>query len=271
MQAAKRGPRYDRVDARDLPLVTIDPPGSRDLDQAVHVAACTADSLTVYYAIADVAAFVDAGDPVDVEAWDRGVSRYSPDRVTPLHPQELSEGAASLLPGQDRPAVLWTLQVDAAGELTSTRVERALVRSRAQLTYTDAQTAVDAGKDEAMGRLARLGRLRAERQWVRGGISLELPDQEVHRNEDGTYVLTYRAPLPVEEWNAQVSLLTGQAAGLMMIDAGIGVLRTLPAPDPDTIEQLRRRAGRWACRGHPRCPMRTSFAPWIPTTARRRQ
>ncbi len=242
--AAARGPRHDRTDATDIPLVTIDPPGSRDLDQAVHIGDGSRGGLRVRYAIADVAAFVEPGDPVDVEAWDRGVSRYSPDLVTPLHPEALSADAASLLPGVDRPALLWTLDVDDSGQLTSSHVERALVRSRAQLTYQEAQAAVDAGTDPMLQRLSLLGRLRAEREWVRGGISLELPDQEVVHTAPGGYGLAFRAPLPVEGWNAQVSLLTGIAAGQMMVQANVGVLRTLPAPGEDTIHGLRRRA--WA-------------------------
>lgn len=241
--AAARGPAHDRRDATGLPFVTIDPPGSKDLDQAVHVAPAPGGGMQVSYAIADVAAFVKPGDPVDVEAWSRGVSRYSPDRVTPLHPRELSEGAASLLPGVDRPAVLWTLTLDGLGELTDTHVERALVRSREQLDYATAQARIDTGGDEVLTELARVGRLRTEREWVRGGVSLELPDQEVTA-DDGGYDLRFRAPLPVEGWNAQLSLLTGHAAALLMVEAGIGILRTLPPPDADTVEGLRRRA--WA-------------------------
>lgn len=155
----------------------------------------------------------------------------------------LSEDAASLVPGRERPAVLWTLTVDRTGALIDTAVRRATVRSRAQLTYVEAQRHIDRGSDEMLVRLSRLGRLRAEREWVRGGVSLELPDQEVVLDDDG-FSLRYRAPLPIEAWNAQVSLLTGHAAGLLMVTAGVGVLRTLPAPDPDTLEGLRRRA--WA-------------------------
>ena len=262
--AAERGPTDDpahpREDRTDLDLVTIDPPGSMDLDQAVHVADGAAGSLVVSYAIADVAAFLEPGDAIDAEAWDRGVSRYSPDLVTPLHPRELSEEAASLLPAVDRPAILWTLTVDDTGELTDTQVSRAMVRSRAKLTYAEAQTAIDDGSDDMLARLSRLGRLRAEREWVRGGISLELPDQEIH-TDDGTYHLRFRAPLPVEGWNAQVSLLTGIAAGQMMLDAGIGILRTLPSPEPHTIDALRKRA--WAL-GLP-WPVEVSYADFVRT------
>ena len=103
--AAVRGPRHDRVDATDLPLVTIDPPGSRDLDQAVHVAA-EGRGFVVSYAIADVAAFVSPGDPVDVEANRRGETLYGAEGKVPLHPPAISEDAASLLPDRVRPALL---------------------------------------------------------------------------------------------------------------------------------------------------------------------
>ena len=68
---------------------------------------------SISYAIADVAAFVVAGGPIDLEAHRRGMTLYAPDRRTPLHPLVLSEGAASLLPDQVRPALLWTLTLDA--------------------------------------------------------------------------------------------------------------------------------------------------------------
>src|SRR3954464_11546919 len=120
----------------DVPFVTIDPPGSRDLDQALHIERA-GDGHRVRYAIADVGAFVAPGAPVDREAQGRGVTVYAPDRKAPLHPPVLSEGAASLLPGEWRPAVVWTLDLDATGELTGTAVDRATVRSVGQHTYAD--------------------------------------------------------------------------------------------------------------------------------------
>lgn len=247
LQAAEatvgRGPTGAHADRTDLPLVTIDPPGSMDLDQAVHVARRDG-GFRVSYAIADVAAWVQPDDPIDTEAWERGVSRYSPDLVTPLHPTLLSEGAASLLPDRDRPAVLWEVDLDADGEVRRASATRATVRSRAQLTYAEAQRAVDDGRDPMLVALSQVGRLRAEREWVRGGVSLELPDQEVHLDDDGVARLVHRAPLPIEGWNAQVSLLTGIVAGTAMAEAGVGVLRTLPAPGEEVVDGLRQRA--WA-------------------------
>ena len=107
-------PPWPELDATDVPLVTLDPVGSRDLDQAVHLAR-RGDGYRVSYAIADVGAFVALGSRLDAEARRRGQTLYSPDRRTPLHPPVLSEGAASLLADQLRPAVLWTIDVDADG------------------------------------------------------------------------------------------------------------------------------------------------------------
>ena len=129
-QQAARSPRMPDLDRTDIPFVTIDPAESMDLDQALHVER-DGDGYVVHYAIADVAAFVSPGDPVDEEANRRGETLYGADSKVPLHPKVLSEDAASLLPDQDRPALLWTLKVDAEGEGTDVDVVRARVRSRA--------------------------------------------------------------------------------------------------------------------------------------------
>jgi exoribonuclease R len=245
-EAARRAVSADRRDRRDLDLVTIDPPGSRDLDQALHVEQ-RGDGHRVHYAIADVAAFVDPGDPVDREAWLRVVTRYSPDHRAPLHPEPLSERAASLLPDGDRPALLWTIDLDGAGEVTDQRVERALVRSRAQLTYADAQQRVDTppeagmniASDASLLALRTVGERRAALQRARGGISLHLPSQDVIEGPEG-YDLVFDAPRPVERWNEQLSLLTGMVAAELMLDCGVGLLRTLPLPDHHVLVALGR-------------------------------
>ncbi len=241
-ECAQREVANDRQDRRDIDFVTIDPPGSLDLDQAVHVAS-SGNGYIVRYAIADVAAFVTPSSILDAELHRRGMTVYGPDTKTPLHPKVLSEGAASLLPGEDRPAVLWTIGLDSSGEIVSTAVARALVRSRARLTYGEAQTALDAGTaPESLALLADVGRLRQERERERGGVSLDVPEQEVAQRSDGSFTLEYRRTLPVEGWNAQISLLTGIVAASLMREAGVGIFRTLPQADPRDVARLRRTA-----------------------------
>jgi VacB/RNase II family 3'-5' exoribonuclease len=240
-EAAAKNPRLPELDRTDIPFVTIDPPESMDLDQALHLQR-DGNGYLVHYAIADVAAFVEPGSPVDVEANKRGETLYGADSKIPLHPKVLSEGAASLLPEEVRPALLWTIRVDQSGEGTDVDVERALVKSRAKLSYEGVQRDLDAGTaDEMFVLLREVGELRKRREAARGGISLPLPEQEI--NIDGeTWSLEFRQMLPVEEWNAQISLLTGMAAASMMVYAQVGVLRTLPPPSARDVQRLHRTA-----------------------------
>lgn len=224
------GRARDRV---DLPFVTIDPPGSRDLDQALHIERRDGGH-RVRYAIADLGGFVVRGGALDHATHHRAVTVYAPDENAPLHPRVLSEGAASLLPGEWRPAVLWTLDLDGDGALTSTHVARAEVRSAALHTYEDAPADVAALLREVGER-----RLALERE--RGGVRLAVPDQEVVA-QDGSWTVRYRVPLPIEDHNAQISLLTGMAAAALMLRAGTGILRTQAEPDPRAIERLRHQA-----------------------------
>ena len=265
-RAAERAivsPRLPQLDRTDLALVTIDPPGSRDLDQAVHIRRDNHD-FVVSYAIADVGAFVSPGDPLDLESHRRGLTLYAPDERTLLYPGTMSEGGASLLPNETRPALLWTIRLTDQGRMRSADVARAMVRSRAQLTYRQAQDAIDAeqtsadqtradqpaasnaslGGPEALQTLQLLkavGRLREQRERQRGGVSLDLPEQEVSLGPDG-WRLDFRAPLPVEGWNAQISLLTGMAAAHIQLYGQVGILRTLPPADHDAIRRLHQTA-----------------------------
>lgn len=241
-EEAARAPRLPAYDVTDLAFLTIDPPGSTDLDQAMHIERRKGGGYRVRYAIADVAAFVRPNGPIDREAHVRGETFYSPDTRTPLHPPVLSEGAASLLPDRVRPALLWTVDLDADGEDRRVDVRRALVRSRDRLDYAGVQQLVDSGRaDERLDLLAEVGKLRKEIEADRGGVSLPIPEQEVEE-VDGTFRLSYRVTLPVEAWNEQISLLTGMAAADLMLHGEVGVLRTLPNAPEDSVRVLRRSA-----------------------------
>ena len=239
--AAAGNPRLPNEDRTDIEFVTIDPPDAMDLDQAMFVER-NGGGYRVHYAIADVAAFVTAGDAIDLETHRRGETLYGADAKIPLHPKALSEDAASLLPDQVRPALLWTLELDASGEGLKVDVRRARIRSRAKLDYAGVQQQIDDGTAGPMWAVLReIGELRKQREQRRGGVSLPLPEQEI-RVEDGRWTLEFRARHPVEDWNEQISLLTGMAAAHLMVEHGVGLLRTLPEADPRDLARLHRTA-----------------------------
>ncbi len=239
-EAAAATPPAPGRDATGIPFVTIDPAGSTDLDQAMHLQRCDG-GYRVHYAIADVASFVAPGGALDSETRRRGLTLYSPDIRTPLHPTVMSEGSASLLPGQDRPAVLWTITLDEQGEPVTVGLERALVRSVAKLDYAGVQADSGAGTlHPSIELLAQIGKLRQQAARRRHAINLDLPDAEVVQTSRGRWTLTRRSVSEVEKYNAEISLLTGMCAAGIMLRGKVGLLRTLPPPDQRQIAALRR-------------------------------
>lgn len=229
---------HPTVDATHIDFVTIDPEGSMDLDQAVFIER-RSNGYRVHYAIADVPGFVVAGGALDAEVRMRALTLYSPDRKVPLHPPVLSEDFASLLPDTLRPALVWRIDLDEQAALVDAEVTRCLIRSRAKLSYVGVQKSLDDGSADAPLQLLReVGELLQAQERQRGGVSLPGMEQEVVSDSQG-YRLEMRTPLPVEGWNAQISLLTGRAAARIMLQAGVGILRTMPAPSAEDIDRVK--------------------------------
>ena len=143
----------DRVELRDVPLVTIDGEDARDFDDAVF-AEPDGDGWRLLVAIADVAWYVRPNDPIDKEARKRGNSVYLPDRVLPMLPEALSNGVCSLRPKEPRACLAIEMRITADGTLTRYSVMRGLMRSAARLTYTQVQAAMDGHYDDDTGPLA---------------------------------------------------------------------------------------------------------------------
>lgn len=222
-------------DLTEVAFVTIDPPGSMDLDQAMHLER-TGDGFRVRYAIADLGGVFEMGGAIDTEARRRGQTIYLPDGRVPLHPVELSEGALSLLPDQVRRAVVWTLDVNPDGAVDDIAVERALVRSVARLDYGSVQADADAGRlHPSIEVLPDFGRLRRQARLVCGAIDLALPSQQVVRAGDA-WTIRIEPRTEVDRWNAEVSLLAGMAAAQVMLRGNVGLLRNLPSPSQDEVD-----------------------------------
>ncbi len=237
-RAAARKPS-DHVDRTDVPFVTLDPATSTDLDQAFAIER-SGNDLLLRYAIADVAWFVEDGDPLDVEAWVRGQTLYLPDGKSSLYPPLLSEGAASLLPDVDRPAVIFTVRVATDGTTSLNGAERALIRSRAKLAY-------DSVRDQDLpGEFAELSSRIEQADRLRGAARVDPPEQEVVDLGEGRYQLSFRPRLVSEDRNAALSLAANLAIAKALVTHRTGLFRVMPEPTRRAVKRLRHTAKAFA-------------------------
>jgi exoribonuclease R len=232
---AARRPLSDHVDRMDVPFVTLDPLSSTDLDQAFWIEPSGSD-LVLHYPIADVGWFVAEGGPVDTEAWERGETIYMPDTRISLYPSVLCEGAASLLPDGNRPAIILTVRVSGDGAATLDMAERAIVRSRAKLGYTTVRA-----EDLPTG-FAELARRIEAAELARGASRVDPPQQEVIERPDGCFDLEFRPMSEAEQANAGLSLAANLAVADALYSHGTGLFRVMPEPDKRSVRRLRHSA-----------------------------
>ncbi|NBS75914.1 MAG: ribonuclease R [Betaproteobacteria bacterium] len=130
----------NRVDLRDIPLVTIDGEDARDFDDAVYCEPATfgkQKGWRLLVAIADVSYYVDTGSPIDIDAYERATSVYFPRRVIPMLPEKLSNGLCSLNPLVDRLCMVCDMLIDEDGQVFAYQFYQAVMHSHARFTYTD--------------------------------------------------------------------------------------------------------------------------------------
>jgi exoribonuclease R len=233
-EAARRPPDGTYADRTAERFVTLDPATSTDLDQAFTIDRDSED-LLLHYAIADVGFFVTPGDPIDLEAWRRGVTVFLPGRRARLYPPVLSEAAASLLPEGPRPSVVFTVRIRPDGDARLDGVERALIHSRAKLGYETVAT------EELPAGFAELARRIERAEERRDASRVEFPEQQLSRTDDG-WVLRFRPRTESEDRNAALSLATNLAVADALHAVGTGLFRVMPAPDERAIRRLRHSA-----------------------------
>ncbi|MCY4143113.1 MAG: VacB/RNase II family 3'-5' exoribonuclease [Gammaproteobacteria bacterium] len=177
----------NRKDLRSTPFVTIDGESARDFDDAVFGERCGEGSWRLCVAIADVAHYVKAGEPIDVEARSRGNSVYLPDRVVPMLPHELSNGICSLKPNEARLAVVCDMRLDSQGVIDSYEFYEATIQSFGRLTYTEAVQITNgelAGRSDAINQSLRdlyeIYLLLRQRRELRGALDFTERESVVH-------------------------------------------------------------------------------------------
>jgi ribonuclease R len=186
-----------RTDFRDFSLLTIDGDDAKDFDDAVWAAPDSdprnPGGWQAIVAIADVSYYVRPEDALDKEAHERGNSVYFADRVVPMLPEALSNEMCSLKPNQDRACLAVEMVVSADGKIKSHRFKRGLMRSKARLTYTQVQQAIQGDHDEITGPLwskvlqplygVYQSLLKARRK--RGTLDLNIPERKIIFNSGG--------------------------------------------------------------------------------------
>jgi exoribonuclease R len=233
--AAARKPINGHADRTDLPFVTLDPESSTDLDQAFVIESAGSD-LLLRYAIADIGWFVSDGDVIDVEAWSRGETIYLPDGKISQYPPLLSDGAASLLPTGDRPAIIFAARVAVDGTATLDGAERAIIRSRRKLGYATVRP------DDLPPEFEQLSRRIEQAEVARGASRVDPPQQQVVEGPDGSFDLVFRPMSGMERANAALSLACNLAVADLLYRHDTGLFRVMPEPDERAVRRLRHSA-----------------------------
>jgi len=240
----------DREDLRDRLTFTIDPADARDHDDAISVFELDHGEVEIGVHIADVSWYVKPGSAIDQEARERATSVYLVDRVVPMLPEELSAGLCSLVPDEDRLTMSVLYRMDGTGNVKESRAMRSVIRSRARLSYEDANERLQSGTtdDEMTRALRTLSKVCSgirQRRAERGSIDFALPETYVELDESGMPSAIH--PRPRLETNRIVEdlmILTNETV------ARIGETHELPMlyrihepPSEDRLESLRRVAG----------------------------
>lgn len=242
-ESAKR----DRVDLRDLPLVTIDGADARDFDDAVYCER-RGSGWRLIVAIADVSHYVLTDSPIDREARLRGTSVYFPDRVVPMLPEKLSNGLCSLNPDVDRLCFVCEMNVSETGRVTKSRFYEAVMRSAARLTYTEAAQILEGrpqrGKASGLKDLLEplhevygvFSRLRSKR----GAIDFDLTESVIELNAQGA--VTAIRPLErtvshriIEECMIAANVEAARRLAKVRLP---GLYRVHEGPNPERIDEL---------------------------------
>lgn len=244
----------DLEDRSEVPFVTVDGPGTRDLDQALYCERRDG-GFGVQYAIADASYFAPVGTPLFDEALRRGASYYLPGRAVPMLPRALSEDLVSLGEGVPRRAMVFDMTLDAQGVCTQTKIVRARMRSRHQLTFADVERAqrgetgpvTDPAIAASLRAMKAVGAVRARLADARGVVPYHRKEVRVklRQGEDAALTAVEVVRNGVEADNAQLSLLCN-AQGAEVLQA-LGkqhaqpIYKVHPPPSEDALASLQAR------------------------------
>ncbi len=178
-----------RLDLRGQCIFTIDGENARDFDDAVSIERLENGNYRLGVHIADVNYYVQEGDTLDEEAYQRGTSVYFPDRAIPMFPERLSSNLCSLREGEDRPTISVAMEFNPAAKLMTYDIQPSIIRSVARLTYIGVRQMLKDGDEALRTRytallpslelMKDLSELLLQQRVRRGSLDFDLPEPEI--------------------------------------------------------------------------------------------
>lgn len=242
--------RQGYKDLRNRFVFTIDPVDARDFDDAVSVEPIKLPGESAGWQvgvhIADVSHYVPWDCSIDLDARRRATSVYLADRVIPMLPEKLSNDVCSLRPNEDRRTMTLDLHVDETGEVVAADVYPALIRSRARLTYEQAQACLDGknalgeGLDNRIARLSHIAKQRDARRKAAGGLDFDTVEAKVRLDETGYPVgVDLREKTDATQLVEEAMIMANEAVARYLRDAAFPCLyRVHEQPGRDALEGL---------------------------------
>jgi len=228
-------------------LVTIDPPDAKDFDDAISLRKNSDGNWVLGVHIADVSTFVEMDSPLDVEAQERGNSVYLPGKVIPMLPEILSNGICSLQPDQKRFAKSAYITYDKRGKVLGRSFANSLIKSRARLTYTQADEIIKGKAEGIAGEVVALlkdmddlARAIEKRRTKNGMLHLDLPETEIVLDENGKVIDAHPAEDSYPHTIIEMFMVEANEAVASLMDRfNIPFIRRIhPEPDSSKMKEL---------------------------------
>ena len=233
-------------------IFTIDGADAKDLDDAISLSRLAGGRWMLGVHIADVSHYVRAKTPLDRTAMERGTSVYFVDKVVPMLPQVLSNGACSLNPNEDKYALSAHMILSENGNIESCRVEKTIIRSRVRGVYSEVNSLLEAGKESpfyskyrevypTLLKMYELYKILDEKNTKNGALELETAEARISLNENGTPVKIEKAERGDAEKLIEAFMLTANeaVAALLTENEYPCVYRIHEPPPPDKLDNFR--------------------------------
>lgn len=239
-----------RLDLRGEPIFTIDSKDAKDLDDAISVK-CTDFGYTLGVHIADVSHYVKEGSAIDEEAINRGTSVYFADRVIPMLPEVLSNGACSLNAGTDKLAFSALIELDKEGHITKYDFKKTIINSKVRGVYSEVNEILDGtASEEILNKYApvmeslmsakELADILKANSAARGTMELDSGESKFILDENGICIdIMPRVSGEAEQLIEQMMVTANIAAAKFSLDHKLPFLyRVHGTPDPKRVEEL---------------------------------